>query len=210
MARIEFTDNYEDLSTDTGYQFKFRCESCGNGYMSSWQANKSGIAGGVLRVAGNLLGGFLGRASASSYELQRVVGGPEHDRALEAAVAEIKPQFVQCKRCGQWVCQTICWNNDKALCKACAPILQRELAAKQAEIAVEQAGERLRERDLLAGVDVEAPAVVTCPSCGAETEPGKFCGECGGRLAAREECSRCGAQVKASAKFCPECGQARP
>ena len=139
MARIEFTDNYQDLSTDTGYQFKFFCESCGNGYMSSWQASKSGIAGEVMRAAGNILGGLFGRASHGSYEIQRAVGGPEHDHALEAAVAEIKPLFVQCKRCGNWVCQQICWNAAKSLCKACAPIMQRELAAAQAEIAVELA-----------------------------------------------------------------------
>ncbi|HNX51163.1 MAG TPA: zinc ribbon domain-containing protein [Thermoanaerobaculaceae bacterium] len=207
MARIEFTDNYQDLSTDTGYQFKFYCESCGNGYMSSWQASKSGMAGEVMRAAGNILGGLFGRASAGAYEIQKAVGGPEHDHALEAAVTEIRPLFVQCKRCGKWVCQQICWNAERALCKSCAPILQRELAAKQAEIAVQQAEERMRQRDLLQGVDVEAPAVVQCPHCQAETAPGKFCSECGGKLAARSECPRCGAQVAEKARFCPECGQ---
>ena len=29
MAVIEFTDNFEDLSTDQGFQFKFHCERCG-------------------------------------------------------------------------------------------------------------------------------------------------------------------------------------
>ena len=106
MARIEFTDNYQDLSTDTGYQFKFFCESCGNGYMSSWQANKIGMAGeaAARRRATSWAGSSAGPAHGA-YEIQRAVGGPEHDRALEAAVAEIKPLFVQCKRCGQWVCQ---------------------------------------------------------------------------------------------------------
>jgi hypothetical protein len=37
MSSVEFTDNYEDLSTDKGYQFKFYCEHCGNGYMSSFK-----------------------------------------------------------------------------------------------------------------------------------------------------------------------------
>ncbi len=40
MARIEFADNHEDLSTETGHQFKFFCESCGNGYMSEFEAGK--------------------------------------------------------------------------------------------------------------------------------------------------------------------------
>ena len=50
--RIEFTDNYEDLSTDMGFQFKFYCESCGNGFMSSFKANKTGMAGRLVREGG--------------------------------------------------------------------------------------------------------------------------------------------------------------
>ena len=207
MAHIEFTDNYQDLSTDTGYQFKFFCQTCGNGYMSSWQASTSGIAGQVARAAGNILGGIFGRVSSGSYEIQRAVGGPEHDHALENAVAEIKPLFIQCKRCGKWVCQQICWNQGKSLCKTCAPILQRELAAAQAEIAVEQAKDKLRQQDLTEGVDVAAEATVVCPACGAETKPGKFCTECGAKLVAKVDCSRCGAKVAAGDRFCPECGQ---
>lgn len=207
MARIEFTDNYQDLSTETGFQFKFVCETCGNGYMSSWQANKTGIAGSVVRAAGNIFGGVFGRASHGSYEIQKAIGGPEHDRALEAAVAEIRPQFLQCKRCGQWVCHEICWNNDRSLCKNCAPILQRELAAVQAQITVDQAQQKLRETDLTAGIDVTAEATVSCPSCGAETAPGKFCSECGAALKPRSECPKCGAKTAPGAKFCPECGQ---
>ena len=60
MGRVEFTDNYEDLSTENGYQFKFVCESCGNGHLSSWQASATGIAGSVLRTAGSLFGAVHG------------------------------------------------------------------------------------------------------------------------------------------------------
>jgi len=206
MARIEFTDNYEDLSTENGFQFRFVCEGCGNGYMSSWQPNKVGIAGSLLRGAGHILGGVFGRAASGSYEIQRAIGGPEHDRALEAAVAEIRPLFVQCKRCGQWVCEQVCWNRERALCTRCAPVMQRELAARQASIAVEQAEEKLRQRDLTEGVDVASPAAVLCPACGEETVPGKFCSVCGARLATTAECPRCGARVPAGARFCPACG----
>ena len=44
MASIWFTGNYEDLSTDKGYQFKFRCVKCSNGYMSSFQTSALGVA----------------------------------------------------------------------------------------------------------------------------------------------------------------------
>jgi len=207
MARIEFTDNYEDLSTDRGFQFRFNCESCGNGYMSSWKANKLGIASGLLRGAGSVFGGVFGRAAAGTYEIQKAIGGPAHDSALQEAVEEIRPQFVQCKRCGQWACREVCWNVERSLCTRCAPVMQRELASRQAALAVEQAEEKLRQQDLTEGVDVTSEGRVECPSCGEETQPGKFCSECGAPLAAKQECSRCGARVKAGAKFCPECGQ---
>lgn len=207
MARIEFTDNYEDLSTGKGFQFKFYCETCGNGYMSSWKPNKSGIAGGLLRSAGGMLGGILGNAAASSYEIQEMVGGPEHDKALKEAVEEIRPLFVQCKRCGTWVCREVCWNQERGLCTTCAPIAQRELGALQAQITVEQMGTRLREQDLTQGVNLTATAVALCPACGAEATGGKFCQECGASLVPRTDCPRCGTEVGAAAKFCPECGQ---
>jgi hypothetical protein len=206
MARIEFTDNYEDLSTESGYQFKFVCESCGNGYMSSYVASKSGIATGLLRGASSVLGGFLGGASSGAEELRELVSGPAHDHALQDAVEEIRPLFIQCKRCGQWVCREVCWNADRGLCTECAPMAQREIGSLQAQITVEQAEEKLRQQDLTAGLNLSATAVVICPSCGAENEGGKFCQTCGGPLTARTECPRCGTKFKPGAKFCPECG----
>ena len=105
MAHIEFTDNYQDLSTQSGYQFKFFCECCGNGYMSSFKASKAGMATGLLRGAGSMLGGFMGNAGNSADSLRDLIAGPAHDKALQEAVAEIRPLFIQCKRCGQWVCR---------------------------------------------------------------------------------------------------------
>ena len=73
MPVIEFTDNYEDVSTDQGFQFKFRCERCGDGFMSSFQTNTIGVAGSLLRGAGNMLGGIFGQAGLALAE-QRGTG----------------------------------------------------------------------------------------------------------------------------------------
>ena len=135
MPAIRFTDNYEDLSTDRGYQFKFFCEKCGNGYMSSFIVSKLGMAGSAVRLAGNIFGGVFGSAASSSYEVQQAIGGKAHDDALKAAVEEIAPQFKQCTRCGNWMCGPICWNNKAGLCEGCAPDLDEELAAAQSEAA---------------------------------------------------------------------------
>jgi hypothetical protein len=207
MPRIEFTDNYQDLSTESGFQFKFFCESCGNGYMSSWRPNKTGMAGQVVRGLGNVFGGVLSSAARGSYEIQQAVGGPAHDKALDEAVTEIRALFMQCKRCGQWACEEICWNSERGLCSKCAPIMQREMASAQASIAVDQMTDKLREQDLTAGLNLTATAVVHCSQCGVEAGGGKFCQECGASLAARTDCARCGAEFAPGAKFCQECGE---
>ena len=54
---IKFTANYDDLSTDRGYQFKFHCDKCGNGYMSRFQPSLTGTAGGVAGMLSNLITG---------------------------------------------------------------------------------------------------------------------------------------------------------
>ena len=44
MALIQFVQNYQDLSTDRGFQFKFHCDKCGNGYMTRFQTSTFGVA----------------------------------------------------------------------------------------------------------------------------------------------------------------------
>jgi len=228
MAHIEFTNNYQDLSTENGFQFKFFCESCGNGYLSSWQANAVGIAGSLLRGAGQIFGGVVGRAAAGSYEVQRAIGGASHDHALGEAVAEIKPLFKQCAHCGHWACGQVCWNAERGLCTRCAPVLEREAVAAQAQIAVEQTTEKLKAADQTQGTrfapgaaideapgpvvhELQAPPglAIECPSCHALTHGGKFCQGCGAALTVPAACTHCGCKLQADARFCPECGQHR-
>jgi len=206
MALIEFTDNYEDLSTDVGFQFKFYCERCGNGYMSEFRAYAVGRAAGLLRAAGSLLGGLTRRAADSAYEVQRAVGGPAHDKALKEAVVEVRPHFHQCSRCGEWVCD-VCWNEARGLCERCAPDTQEELAAAQQEKLLDEVRERVAETEYAAEVNVADTAVTTCPHCGAKVSGGKFCNECGKALVAEKVCPKCGAENEADAKFCSECGE---
>ena len=48
MANVPFTSNYTDLSSQRGFQFKFFCEKCGNGYLSSFQTNRLGTAAAAM------------------------------------------------------------------------------------------------------------------------------------------------------------------
>ncbi len=207
MGLIEFVRNYEDLSTDQGYQFKFYCDKCGNGWVSDFQTSVTGMAGGLLRVAGNLFGGVLGRAASSEYEVRRAIGGPAHDAALKKAVEQAKQRFHKCSRCGNWVCPDTCWNQEKGLCEACAPDLMEEAAAAQAQAAQRQVQEKALKVDYTKDVDLASNIKLRCPKCNAQVPGGKFCPECGAPLSPKVKCAKCGTEMKAGTKFCPECGQ---
>ncbi|WP_221312994.1 zinc ribbon domain-containing protein [Granulicella aggregans] len=161
---IEFVRNYSDHSTDRGYQFEFRCDHCGNGYMSSYEASLIGTAGGLLQAAGSIFGGFLGSAGNSSYEIQRAIGGPAHDRALQQAVTEVKEKFHRCQRCGEWVCAEVCWNTQASQCTGCTPKYEQEAISlrTQAQITAtrEQMYEKARGTDYVSGVDMSADAQI--------------------------------------------------
>jgi membrane protease subunit (stomatin/prohibitin family) len=206
MALIQFTRNHSDHSTDKGYQFEFFCDRCGNGFKTEFKASMAGFATGALRAASDVFGGIFGRASAGSYEIERVIQGPGHDKAFREAVEETKPNFRQCPKCSHWVCKPMCWNDKRGLCYDCAPNVETELAAAQAQSTVDQIKEKVREQDLTKNIDLTSEAAALCPSCGARTQGAKFCPECGKPLRPKNECGRCGTKVEAGTKFCPECG----
>lgn len=208
MATIEFTGNYQDLSTDKGYQFKFFCEKCGNGYMSTFKSSTLGMASSAIEAANSLFGGLFGRAANTAYEIQRAVGGPAHDSALREAVEEIRPLFKQCTRCGRWICEPVCFNKKAQLCESCAPDMDEEIAAAQAEAARQQALEKAQQVDWMKGRDLGQVTGTTCKQCGAKlAQNAKFCAECGTPTAVKRHCTQCGVEVEGSPKFCPDCGQ---
>jgi uncharacterized OB-fold protein len=206
MSLIEFTENHVDLSTDMGYQFDFKCDRCGNGYKSAFKPSATGMAGGLLRAAGNMFGGLLGSAGRAAYDVQRAVGGSAHDAALREAVRDAKLVFKQCKRCGKWVCPEVCWNPKHGQCKACSPDLEQELSAAQAGTAVEQMQVKVKTADFTKDLNVSRVAKMECPKCGAETRGAKFCPQCGVPVSPKVECSTCGTLSDEGVKFCPECG----
>ena len=58
---------------------------------------------------------------------------------------------------------------------------------------------------------LQEEAKIPCPSCQAQIRTtARFCPECGKSVERQEEkiaCPKCNAQIRATAKFCPECGQ---
>lgn len=208
MGLIQFTKNHQDLSTDRGYQFKFFCDKCGNGYLTSFQTSVTGVAGGLLRAAGNIFGGVLGSAGRGAYEIQQAIGGKAHDDAMQKAVEEATPHFKQCSRCGSWVCPANCWNPKRGLCETCAPDIEEEMAAAQAQATKDQIWQKAAAVDLTKDLKVGETAMAFCPECGAKAGTAKFCPQCGTKLNPKISCPKCNAAVEPNTKFCPECGQA--
>jgi len=208
MALIQFTRNYRDLSTDKGFQFEFYCDRCGNGYQTEFHPSVSGNIATALDAAGSLLGGIFNNASNLANRAKSAGWEKAHDTAFATAVEEARPNFKKCKRCGKWV-DGDCWNNERVLCKDCAPDLEEELSVVQTEAIVNKARETA-----YANVEVDAEKfkqtiVAGCPHCGAKVTGGKFCPECGKPLAAKKFCTECGKEIQAGIKFCPECGAAQ-
>lgn len=215
MAAHAFTKNYQDHSNDTGYQFEFHCDKCGNGYRSSFNASALGVGSKIAKGLGSIFGGskLWGAGVAADY-MKDGLRGSGWDDAFKKAIDEIKPKFHQCTRCGNWVCPDVCWNESRGLCEACAPDLAEEAAHHQARIASDQMADKMRNADLVGNVDVTAQMLSQCPHCKGRLDPGaKFCAGCGkpvvaGAGAQKKFCSGCGTQLPGGAKFCSGCGTA--
>jgi hypothetical protein len=116
-----FTAYHDDLSTERGFQFSFRCDQCGEGHESRVQSSTAVLVSDVLHTAGSLFGAILGHAEQGGHEMQRhKAGGRAHDEAFAVALAEAQASFNQCGRCHQWVCPRACWNVAAGLCAECA------------------------------------------------------------------------------------------
>lgn len=212
MAKISFTNNYTDHSTDTGFQFEFVCDRCGKGYRTAFQASATGTISSVLSAAGNLFGGVLGSASRVGETVKSAGWEQAHDKAFENAVQEVKNDFMQCPKCQSWVCKADCWNVQKGLCKGCAPDLGVEMAAAQASKSVEEvwAHAAMAEEDKKLGTENwRSGKRATCPSCGKTlaSVTAKFCPDCGASISPEKHCTKCGAKLPVGAKFCGECGE---
>jgi hypothetical protein len=209
---VEFTRNYNDISTEHGFQFEFVCDRCGNGSRTQFKPFTMGAVNNVLDTASSLLGGIFGQASNVSSRVTEAQRERAREEALLEAIEQIRPGFVQCPRCSSWVCRKSCWNTKRGLCKGCAPDLGVEMAAAQSSRTIEEAWEKAtvdEESQRQVDGDWKATKTACCPECDAPLANAnvKFCPECGAKLNAVKHCTECGAKLQPGVKFCGECGQ---
>ena len=214
-----FTRNYQDNSTDAGFQFTFYCDICNDGFKSGFiesdtykKKKGSRLLGQGAGLAGSLLGGRmrdLGYAAerGGSVLSERHEGhGPEwrreHERAFERAQNEVKQLFHRCPHCNKYVCDH-CYNEDSGLCTACAP--RQEVYVAQAHSAAMK--RNIDEASQTATVwqgKIEAKTTM-CSACGKPAGTGKFCNNCGASMDLKE-CAKCGAKNAQTVRFCNNCG----
>jgi hypothetical protein len=206
---FQFTRNYNDLSTEQGFQFEFNCDRCGNGFRTPFIPSLTGKVSTALNTANSLLGGIFSSAANVGEQVKSATWKKAHDDAFMKSIAELRPEFAQCPRCSSWVDRKSCWNTKRGLCKSCAPDLGVEMSAAQASKSVEEiwAHAAMAEEDKkLAEGNWRQTIQASCPKCGSPLATNaKFCPDCGAKLG-QSFCSECGAQLQPGAKFCGECG----
>jgi hypothetical protein len=216
MAMKPFTDNFEDNSTDAGFQFTFFCEICNEGYKTEFIEAKTYRKAGFLRGLGGLISaGSSMIGSSIGYSLERGTDilserfegmspewHKEHEKAFELAQNEAKGHFHRCPECTKWVCEND-WNEQEGLCTECAPRVNVKIAAAKAKKMVADIEEKAANTKVFTG-DIESKQTL-CPKCGKPAGEGKFCNNCGAPLG-MIKCPRCGAESPTGTRFCGECG----
>lgn len=214
-----FTRNYEDNSTESGFQFTFYCDLCNDGFRSSFVESSTykkrqglrGLSQGV-GVLGSLVGG---RAASIGYSLGRGGGilserfhdqppawHKEHEQAFERARNEALPHFHRCHGCNQYVCQ-VCFNEDEGLCTKCAPRQEIYVAKARADALRRNIDEAGADATVWRGA-IESKTTI-CPVCDKPAGSGSFCNNCGAAMG-RRVCSACGAENALNVSFCNNCG----
>jgi hypothetical protein len=196
-----FTSNYQDLSTNQGYQFEFRCDVCGSGYRSEWQKNLLGTGASILGGASSIIGGLWGARNVAN-AAQDITDRDGRDKALQKACNEIMPLFHRCTRCNNWVDET-CFNKARGLCVSCAPNLAAEMEAERSSVEISQMRDAVRGTQVFSGDT--STRQTECPNCGKPVGSEKFCANCGTPLGV-SKCGKCGTELAPGTRFCGNCG----
>jgi hypothetical protein len=218
MTLKAFTSNFDDNSTDAGFQFTFFCDACHEGYKTGFIEAKSYKKGRFFKG----LGGIIGTAAQMTGQFSNIGYGAErgadilsekfegmtpewhkeHEQAFSLAQNEAQGHFHRCPRCKKYFCDND-WNDEAGLCVEEAPRESTEVAAARAEKMVQDIKAKASETNVFTGKIEQRQTL--CPQCNKPTGEGKFCNNCGAKLNATK-CPSCGSPIPQGSKFCGECG----
>ena len=176
MALLDHPKNVEDLSGEKGFQWKFHCDICSNGFDTTFVSSRSaastrrlGFLGRGLEIAGGMAGSSAlwgaGQAADAAGQFRNMSAEwhKEHDNAFTQGVNEAKVHFKKCPKCKLYVCSED-WNDEAGLCTNDAPALVTELQAAKAQTRVEQMREHVKTQTLYDGDMTER--MTLCSTCG--------------------------------------------
>jgi len=215
-----FTRNYQDESSEAGFQFTFYCDICNDGFKSSFIQSTSYRKKGLMRgigqgasILGSLAGGRMSSLGYSADHASSVLSNryegrspewqKEHEQAFERCQNEVKQHFHRCPGCNKYVCDQ-CWNEDEGLCVDCAPRQEVYVAKARAEAMRRNIDNAGQSATVWQGA-IESKTTI-CNSCGKPAGTGKFCNNCGASMDLKE-CPKCGAKNAQTVRFCNNCGQ---
>lgn len=215
-----FTRNYDDNSTEAGFQFTFYCDICHDGFKSTFIPSENYKKSAGLKklsrgagILGNLVGGAVndlgwaaersGHVLAERFEERTPEWRQEYERAFNIAQREAQAHFHRCHGCNRWVCNS-CYNEAEGLCTDCAPREDIYVAKAKSE-AMKRNIDMAAETARVWKGKLESKVTV-CPSCGKPAGSGKFCSHCGASME-MSFCPNCGQKQPPGANFCNKCGQ---
>ncbi|MDR0983707.1 MAG: zinc ribbon domain-containing protein [Ruminococcus sp.] len=214
-----FTRNYQDNSTEAGFQFTFYCDVCNDGHKSSFIESSSYKKGKGIKaisqgasVLGSLLGGRAsnigwsgqraGDILAERFEGRSPEWQREHEQAFERAQNEVRAHYHRCPNCNKYACDQ-CHNEDTGLCTSCSPRQEVYVAQAHSQAMKRNIDEKSESATVWSGELTQKTTM--CSSCGKPAGTGKFCNNCGASLDLKS-CPSCGTKNSQTVKFCNNCG----
>lgn len=207
MGLKDFVKNHDDMSDDNGFQFKFYCDICGDGYVSTYRPAPFAKARSIMGVAesvGGIFGGRFGGARGAADALHDAKWREAKEKAFDEAQAEARAHFKKCPSCAKYV-DADCWNEQTLMCVECSPRQAVAVQKAKAQAFVQKAEEAMAQKGFSAEIAASEESTIICPNCGKPTTSGKFCEACGAPLD-KKLCPNCGARNSISARFCNSCG----
>jgi hypothetical protein len=217
MEMQAFTRNYDDLCTEAGFQFVFKCDVCGDGYKTKFIESKTYKKRGLFSAFGKGIG--LAADAVGAYNIGNTITQgasilnerhqgmtpewhKEYEQAFMLAQNEAMGHFHRCPSCHKYVCDAD-WNEDDSMCVEDAPRENVEVTKARAQRMKDEIQEKAQQASVFTG-QIERRTTV-CPQCGKPAGEGKFCNNCGAPLG-MTVCPKCGAKSAIGTRFCGECG----